>query len=425
MNGDLFIKNASQIITVSGVAAKRGKEMGDIGVIEGGAVLVQNGKITAVGKSPELEARVDGATETIDAAGRIVLPGFVDSHTHLVFAGFRADEFLLRTQGASYMDIMKRGGGIQRTVNDTRNASKESLERSALNWLDHMLEFGVTTVEAKSGYGLDRDTEIKQLEVMQSIDRRHPVDVAATFLGAHAVPPDYKGKTAAYLEFLRQSVMPEIREKGLAEFCDIFCEKGVFSIEQSRIFLGSARKMGFYLKIHADEIFPLGGAELAASLGALSADHLLMASDQGISNLARKGVIATLLPGTAFCLKEPYARARHMIDRGCAVALATDFNPGSCATFSIPFIMAVAVMQMGMTIEEAITAFTLNGAAALMRSHLIGSIEPGKWGDMVVIDYPSYGFIPYHAGMNPVQLTIKKGNIVWRREKGTCYPVSP
>lgn len=426
MSGNLFVKNASQLITCSGFSPKRGKEMGDIGVIEDGAILVQGGKIQAVGKTDEIKALLPKGVsfETIDVSGQIVLPGFVDSHTHLVFGGFRADEFLMRTQGTSYMDIMKKGGGILKTVHDTRKASETELVLSAIKRLDTMLEFGVTTVEGKSGYGLDQNTELKQLRVMKMVDASHPVDVVSTFLGAHAVPTAYRNKSDAYLEFLEKSVMPEVRERGLAEFCDIFCEAHVFSVKQAERFLENARSMGFQLKIHADELSPLGGAELAASLKATSADHLLMSSDKGISALAEKEVVATLLPGTAFCLKEPYARARHMIHAGCAVALATDFNPGSCASFSISFMMALAVVQMGMTIEEAITAFTINGAAAIGRSHQIGSIDPGKWGDMVVIDYPSYDFIPYHTGINQVHLTIKRGNIVWQRQNGTCYPIS-
>ncbi|MBU0992704.1 MAG: imidazolonepropionase [Proteobacteria bacterium] len=423
MNGNIFIKNASQLITVSGFLPKRGQEMRHIGVIENGAVIVENGIITGVGKTSDLIGNAfSDQFEIVDAANKIVLPGFIDSHTHFVFGGYRPDEFLLRTQGASYMEIMKKGGGIKNTVMATRQASREELAETALMRLNAMLSFGVTAIEGKSGYGLDKETEIKQLEVMKSVNESHPIDISATFLGAHAVPSPYQSKEDAYLDFLLNEVMPDVHAKGLAEFCDIFCEKDVFSIRQSERFLRKAKEMGFKLKIHADEIASQGGAELAASLEAISADHLLSSSDKGISDLSQKGVVATLLPGTAFCLKERYARARLMIDNDCIVALATDLNPGSCYTHSIPLMMSLAVIYMGMTVEEAITAFTLNGAAAINKNHMTGSIDVGKTGDLVVIDYPTYQFIPYHTGINRVLLTIKRGNIVCRNPRETCYP---
>ena len=275
-----------------------------------------------------------------------------------------------------------------------------------------MLAMGVTTVEAKSGYGQDHDTEIRQMKAVRELNKRQPIELVSTFLGAHAVPPEFAGRGDDFLEFLIHDVMPEVAQDHLAEFCDVFCEKGVFSIEQSRHLLTEARKMGFKLKIHADEIVSLGGAELAGELHATSADHLLHASDAGIKAMAENGVVSTLLPTTAFCLKEPFARAREMIDAGCAVALATDFNPGSGFTFSVPLMIGLAVIYMGMSAEEAITALTLNGAAAVDRADRIGSLEAGKQADLVILQYPSYKFLPYHTGVNIVETVVKNGKVV-------------
>ncbi len=294
----------------------------------------------------------------------------------------------------------------------------EELVQSGINRLDSMLSFGVTTVEGKSGYGLDCDTEIKQLEVMAHLNKIHYVEIAPTFLGAHAVPQAYKGKEDEFIEFMVSDVLPRVAERNLAEFCDIFCEKNVFSVEQSRRLLSKAKDLGLKLKLHADEIVPTGGAELAAELEAVSADHLLQASEEGIRQMAAAGVVATLLPATAFSLKEPFARGRYMIDSNCAVALATDFNPGSCFTESIPLIFALATLYMDITTEEAVTALTINAAAAIDRANSIGSIDIGKNGDLAVLEYPSYKFIPYHIGINTVDKVVKKGNLVFDREKG-------
>jgi imidazolonepropionase len=414
MDANLIIKNAAQLVTCSGFRAKHGSEMADLGVIENGAVVVEGGRIQAVGRSQELLQGMDTAGfEILDASGKAVLPGFVDSHTHFVFGGYRAEEYAWRLRGDSYMDIMQRGGGILSTVHATRTADAQDLVASGRRRLDSMLAFGVTTVEGKSGYGLDRETEIKQLEVMQILGGEHPVDIVPTFMGAHAVPPEYRGREEDYIDFMLDTVMPEIAGRRLAEFCDVFCEKNVFSIGQSRRLLQKARQLGFKLKIHADEIAPIGGTELAAELGAVSADHLLQASDRGLAELARKGVVATLLPGTAFSLKEPYARGREMIDRGCAVALASDFNPGSCFTESIPLIVALATLCMNIGTEEAITALTINGAAAVDRAETIGSIDPGKQADLIVLEFPSYTFIPYHIAVSAVEKVIKGGMVVF------------
>jgi len=352
-------------------------------------------------------------SKTIDATGKAVLPGFVDSHTHFVFAGYRAEEFSWRLRGESYMEIMNRGGGIASTVRATREASREGLIESGKKRLNSMLSFGVTTVEGKSGYGLDEKTEIKQLEVMETLGSLHAVDIVKTFLGAHAVPEDFKGRADKFIDYMTDSVMPQVTHRNLAEFCDIFCEKDVFSLEQSKRLLLKAKELGFKLKIHADEISPLGGTELAADLGAVSADHLLHASDKGIAEMAKRSIVATLLPGTAFSLREPYARGRYIIDQGCAVALATDLNPGSCFSESIPLIFILATLYMDITIEEAVTALTINGAAAIDRADRIGSIDVGKAGDVIILEFPSYKYIPYHIGVSCVEKVIKSGNLVF------------
>jgi len=418
MKGNIIIKNASQLVTCSGFKAKQGKTMSDLCTIDDGALVTENGVITAVGKTGDVLAGFDETGfETIDATGKAVLPGFIDSHTHFVFAGYRAEEFSWRLSGESYMEIMNRGGGIVNTVRATRNASGEELVELCRKRLDSMLSFGVTTVEGKSGYGLDEKTEIKQLEVMEELDNIHPVDIVRTFLGAHAVPEDFKGREDEFIDYTTDNVMPLVAHKNLAEFCDVFCEKEVFSLEQSKRLLLKAKELGFKLKIHADEISPLGGAELAADLGAVSADHLLHASDKGISEMAKNGVIATLLPGTAFSLKEPYARGRYIIDQDCAVSLATDLNPGSCFSESIPLIFVLATLYMDITIEEAVTALTINGAAALDRADRIGSIDVGKTGDVIILEFPSYKYIPYHIGVSCVEKVIKNGNLVFDKQK--------
>lgn len=418
MNGNLVIEHASQLVTCSGFEAKQGNDMNDLRVIQDGAVIIEGGVIKGVGKTDALLANFDRTGfRTIDAAHKAVLPGFVDSHTHFVFGGYRAEEFSSRLRGDSYLRILERGGGILSTVEATRNATHAQLLASGKKRLDSMLAFGVTTAEGKSGYGLDLQTEIKQLQVMADLDHSHPIDIAKTFLGAHALPRDYQGREAAFVDYLIEKVMPEVMDQELAEFCDVFCEKNVFSISESRRLLQKAKEMGFKLKIHADEIVRLGGAELAAELGAVSADHLLEASDEGIRRIAESKVVATLLPGTAFSLREAYARARYMIDHHCAVALATDLNPGSCFTESIPLIFALATLYMDMTPEEAITALTINGAAALDRADTIGSIDAGKQGDVVVHEFPSYEYIPYHLGVSTVETVIKKGTVVFDTEQ--------
>jgi len=419
MKNRILIKNASELVTCSGFKAKHGNEMNELHVIDNGAVIIEDGIIKAVGTTEGiLGMHRESDFNVIDAEGKAVLPGFVDSHTHFVFGGYRAEEFSWRLRGDKYMDIMKRGGGIASSVKSTREASMQQLLDAGLKRLNSILSFGVTTVEGKSGYGLDFDTEIKQLEVMKELDRMHPLDVVRTFMGAHAVPVEYAGRADDYIDYLIASVLPCVTEKRLAEFCDVFCEENVFSVEQSRKLLTKAKDMGLKLKIHADEIVQLGGAELAAELGAVSADHLLQASNEGIKAMAEGSVISTLLPCTAFSLRESFARGREMIDRGCAVALATDFNPGSCFTESIALVFALACIQMNLSIEEAITALTINGAAAVGREHEIGSIDIGKKADIIILEFPSYKFIPYHVGVSTVEKVIKNGKLVFDKEKG-------
>ena len=412
-----YIRHASELVTCKGPAPKKGKDMADIGLIADGGVLIHDDKIFAVGTTDELDKMVNmDEYEVIDATGKTVMPGFVDSHTHFIFGGYRANEFSWRLKGDTYMSIMERGGGINATVIPTKEATLEELVEIGKERMNRMLEFGVTTVEGKSGYGMDCDTEIKQLRAMKELDKIHPVDIVTTFLGPHSVLPQYKGKEREFIDMLLKDVMPIVKEENLAEFADIFCEKNVFEIEDSEYYLNKAKEMGFKLKVHADEIYSLGGSELAARCGAFSADHLLKASDEGIKQMAESGVISTLLPATAFCLKEPFAPARKMIDSGCAVALASDLNPGSCFTNNIPLLVALGCIYMNMSIEEVITALTINGAAAVDRADTIGSLEPGKKADIIFLKFPSIHFMPYHSTINLVETVIKNGETVYHKE---------
>ncbi len=408
---NLIIKNAAQVVTCSGFKGKRGKEMSDLHVIENGTVIVTDGIISHVLEQDEPIPVNEKDYEIISAEGKALLPGFVDPHTHFVFGGYREEEFSWRMRGDSYMDIMNRGGGIVNTTRATREASEEELMVAGKMRLDAMMQLGITTVEGKSGYGLDKDTEMKQLRVMRRLNEEHPMDIVPTFMGAHATPAEWKGKEDAFIDFNISEVMPAVAEEKLAEFADIFCEKNVFTVEQSRRYLKAARELGFKLKIHADEIVQFGGAELAAELKCLSADHLLQASDEGIRAMAEAGVVATLLPLTAFSLREEYARGRKMIDENCIVAMATDLNPGSSFTASVPLLFALACIYMKLSPEEAVTAFTINSAAAIDKADKIGSIDVGKQGDLVLLQFPSYKFLPYHVGMNIVDTVIKRGCI--------------
>ena len=412
---DLIIENAAQVLTLSaGKSAVQAEEK--LEIVTNGSIAIARDRILWVGPHGRVSQDVD-LTENcrrIDASGKIVLPGFIDPHTHLVFAGTREKEFELRLQGATYQEIAAQGGGIKSTVQRTRQAGKEELFEVGKRRLDQMISLGTTTVEAKSGYGLSLKDEIKMLEVLRDLDQTHAVDVVPTFMGAHEIPPEYAGKKEDYVRLVIEEMIPAVAEKKLAVFCDVFCEQGVFSPEESRRILEAGKRYGLEAKIHADELTSLGGAELAAELGAVSADHLLFASDPGIGSLADKGVVATLLPGTAFFLfLGRYAPARKMIARGVTVALASDFNPGSCMTPSLPLITTIACTQMRMTPAEAILGITLNAAMALKKEKEIGSLEPGKQADLVVLDIPDYRHLSYHFGINHVWKVVKKGKVVF------------
>jgi imidazolonepropionase len=323
----------------------------------------------------------------------------------------------MRLQGATYLEILQAGGGILATMRKTRQATEEELIRKASHRLDRFLQYGVTTVEAKSGYGLDWENEWKQLRVARRLHETHPVDVVSTFMGAHAVPDEYRDNPDRYVDSVVEEMIPQVAEKGLAEFCDVFCEEGVFSLEQSRRVLETGRRYGLVPKIHADEMEATGGAELAAELGAISADHLLKVSDHGIRRLAESGVIAVLLPGTAFYLLTAFARAREMIDAGVAVALSTDCNPGSSPTMSMLMILNLACLYMKMTPAETIAAATINAAHAIGRGRTIGSLEEGKQADLVLLDAPHYAFLQYQFGINLVDTVIKKGRVVVKNSR--------
>ena len=416
MENKLFIKHASELVTCAGSFPKIGKEMNDIGIIQDGALIIEHDTIIALGTTAEL-LRTHNAQDmpVIDATGKCVLPGFIDAHTHFVFAGDRSEEFSWRLNGMRYLDIMERGGGIMNTVRSTRKATKEELVKLSQQRLDNMLAMGVTTIEGKSGYGLDLETERKQLEVMKELQQAHPVEIVPTFMGAHAIPPEYKGRSEEFVDYLIGQVLPVVAKSGLAAFCDVFCEQGVFSVAESRKLLLAAQNLGLRSKLHADEIVPLGGAELAAEIGAVSAEHLLHISAQGIERMAATKTVGVLLPATAFSLREPFAPARKMIDAGIPVALATDFNPGSCYTSSIPLVIALAALSMHMTPAEIITALTVNAAAAVGAADRIGSLEVGKQADIIMLEERSHLFLPYRVGMNIVDNVIKKGKVVWSK----------
>jgi imidazolonepropionase len=378
-----------------------------------GYVAISGDKIQSVAAG-EIPAEICGpGTKIIDASGQTVVPGLVDPHTHLVHGGSREKELALKLQGASYLEILKAGGGILSTVKATRNASYNELKAKAWSSLDQMLLHGTTTVEAKSGYGLDLDTEVKCLQLVMQLNLEHPVDLVRTYMGAHAIPPEYKGKTKKYIDYMIYEVIPYISNDGLAEFMDVFCEEGVFSPAQARLLLEAGKKMGFKLKIHADEIIPLQGAELAAELQAVSADHLLAASDQGMQAMKEAGVTAVLLPGTSFYLMlGKYAQARKMIDMGMRVALASDYNPGTSPCENLQTIMTFACFGMHMTPAEILQGMTINAAHAIDRSALIGSLEPGKQADIIILNAPNWEYVIYHYGINHVDKVIKNGRVV-------------
>ncbi|AKS38223.1 imidazolonepropionase [Anoxybacillus gonensis] len=413
---DTLIVNIGQLLTMEGDGPVKGEKMKTLPLIEQAAVGIKNGRVAWIGSNEE--AKTISASHLIDAEGKLVTPGLVDPHTHLVFAGSREHELPLKQQGVSYLDILKRGGGILSTVRATRAASEDELYEKARVHLNRMLSYGVTTVEAKSGYGLDVETEQKQLRVAKRLHQTHHVEVVSTFLGAHAIPAEHQDNPD---DFLQQMVdlLDVIKQEQLAEFVDIFCETGVFTVEQSRTFLQKAKEKGFAVKIHADEIDPLGGTELAVEVGAVSADHLVGSSEAGIQQLAHSNTIAVLLPGTSFYLgKRKYAKARQMIDEGAAVALATDFNPGSSPTENLQFIMTLAALYLRMTPEEIWHAVTVNAAYAINRGQDAGRIMVGRRADIVIWDAPNYMYVPYHYGINHVRMVLKDGKVVSERGRG-------
>ena len=411
---DLLIRNGQVVTAAHGTCPVRGRDMQELEVIERGWVACAGERIAAVGPRASVENQVEitSRTQVIDAQGKVVTPGLIDPHTHLIFGGSREDEFYLRARGADYMEIMEAGGGILSSVRATRSASLEELVASGRQRLQWMLQMGVTTVECKSGYGLDLQTELKQLEAVRILQQEQPVELVPTFLGAHAWPPEYEGNQEGYVGFLVDTVLPAVREQGVAEYVDVFTEKGVFSVEQSRRIFQRAVELGFSLRVHADEMHTLGGAELAAELGMASADHLLMVSGQGISALAESDVMPILLPGTAFSLRKPYAPARKMLEAGLPLALATDFNPGSCPTANLVLVMSLACLYMAMTPEEVFNAVTINAAHSLGRASRLGSLEPGKQADVVIFGVDDYRKIPYFIGVNLVETVIKAGRLV-------------
>jgi len=414
----LILTDINELVTCRGDAPRKGRAMADAGIVRKGCVVIEGDRIAAAGPVDDVIHEYNpNYYKIIDCSSNAVLPGFIDSHTHFVFAGHREEEFSMRLAGSTYMEIMASGGGIASTVAATRLASLEKLVELGKSRADSMISLGVTTVEGKSGYGLDLDNELKQLRAMKLINDGHPIDVVTTFMGAHAVPGEFKGRSNEYLEYLIEAVLPVVKKENLACFVDIFCEKGAFNVWQSEYYLKKAREMGFGIKLHADEIVNLGGAKLAADIGAVSADHLLMTDNEGIRAMADNDVISTLLPATAFCLREKFADARKIIDSGGAVALATDFNPGSSYTNSIPFVIALAALGMRMSAEEIVNALTINGACALGIQEDKGSIEAGKKADLVILENPSIGFLAYNTGMNQILTVIKDGKVVYNRNE--------
>jgi imidazolonepropionase len=397
--------------------ANGGSDQGKLQVFERGALAARGGAILAIG---EEKAVIDAlAQECIDqeiyCGGRCLIPGFVDPHTHMCFARLREAEFERRLKGTPYLEILKKGGGILSSVNRVRKADEDHLYRQTRRRMDTALGFGTTTVEIKSGYGLDTESELKMLAAIGRAAATSPMDVVATFLGAHAIPGEYKEDPDAFVDLVAREMLPAIKAQGIATACDVFCEEAVFTVEQGRRILKAAKELGLTIKLHADEVHDLGGAELAAELEAVSADHLLAASDANLKQMAAAGVVANLLPATAYSLRKPYARARDMIALGLPVALATDCNPGSSYTESMPFVIGLAVLGMQMTPAEALTAATLNAAYSLGLAHRVGSLSVGKQADFLLLDGESPAILAYHAGVSPVAAVYKRGELVCER----------
>ena len=406
----LLIKNIGWLQTPAGSYSHKGSKQGKNLKLKDAAIAVEDGiirEITEDGKLPEGEF-----DQEIDAEGKLATPGFVDGHTHLVFGGYRQNEIPMKLAGAGYLDILRAGGGILDTVRKTREASFEELYAKSEGFLDEMLNMGITTCEAKSGYGLDMENELKMLEVIKALGEKHPMDVVPTFMGAHAIPPEYEGRGDEYIEMLCSEVIPEVRKRGLAEYCDVFCEDSVFNAEQSRKYMEKAREYGFELKIHADEIEDIGGSRLAGELEAVSAEHLIAAGESGMDSMAAGGTTAMLLPATSFYLGKTYAPARTMIDKGIPVAIASDFNPGSCPSLNLQLAVNLGYLRYKMTPEEILTAVTINPACAINRGDLVGTIEEGKQADIVIWDAPDFEMLCYRFVSNLADKIIKKGELI-------------
>lgn len=422
MKATLVIKNIDNLITLKGENKPRIKEeLQDVGIIKNGIIALDGERIIYVGEG-DLPSKIviNENTIILDGRGKTVTPGLIDSHTHVVHGGSRENELAMKLKGVPYLEILAKGGGIHSTVKSTIEATFDELYNQANKSLDIMLGYGVTTVEAKSGYGIDDfDTELKQLEVAKKLSNDHPIDIVSTFMGAHAIPKQYKDNPEEFVDIIINEMIPEVAKKKLAVFCDVFCEEGVFTVDQSRRILLAAREFGLESKLHADEIKPLGGAELAAEIGCISADHLIAASDQGIKQMAKKSVIANLLPGTSFNLQTgKFARARKMVEEGVPIAISTDYNPGSCPTENLQLMMSFACLIYKLTPEEVITGVTINGACALGLEDEIGSLEVGKYGDITIFDSPNLEYILYHFGINHTDKVIKKGKIVYQKTSG-------
>ncbi len=408
----ILIRNASQLITLSGPKRPRsGKEMGGLGLIEKGSLLIRDGIISDIYyKDPSSKI---GKYKIVEAEGKVIMPGFVDSHTHPLFASPRIEEYEMRIKGSTYDEIARSGGGIRNSVRRLRDASDEILYQNLKGFIEKFLRYGTTAIEAKSGYGLDLDNEIRMLKIFKKASGEGPLDIIPTFLGAHAVPDEYQEDREGYIRLIINEMLSVIEREKLAYFCDVFCEKGYFTPDEAMRILKAAKKSGLKLKIHAEQISDSRGAMVAAELKALSADHLDYISEDGIKALKMSGVIATLLPGPVFHLGlRRYPPARRLIDEGIPVALATDFNPGSSPTLNMQMIVSLACTQMHMTPAEAICAATINGAYAIDMGDKIGSLEPGKQADIIIMDVPDYRLIPYYYGINHCSMVIKMGKII-------------
>ncbi|MBQ7491260.1 MAG: imidazolonepropionase [Clostridia bacterium] len=401
----LLIRNIGMLATPEGAQARRGAQQRAVRVLENAWIYTENGEIISYGSGTPPITMGD----KLDADGRLVTPGLVDAHTHLIFGGWRQNELAMKIRNVPYLEILAAGGGILSTVKATRAATEEELAAKASAALDEMLSFGTTTCEAKSGYGLNKSEEIKQLRVIKKLNREHPIDVISTFMGAHALPPEYKDDREGYLRLLCEEMIPAAAKANLARFCDVFCETGVFTAEESRRILETGKEYGLIPKIHADEIDAIGGSVLAGEIGAVSAEHLIVCPDEGISAMAAGGTIACLLPATSFYLNSTYAPARKMIEAGVPVALASDFNPGSCPCLNLQLVMNLACLKYRMTPEEVLTGVTLNAAAAIGMADKVGSIDRAKQADLVIWDAPDLNYLCYRLGSNLARTVIKKG----------------